>query len=106
MAHVHEPHHVDREVIYDDTGRPFGAGLAVALIALIVLALIAFAVLWSRPWDNGGGGSPVNPNPGISDNNGGGGGTGGGTNNGGGTGGSSGGSSDGGSSGGGSQPAQ
>ena len=75
-THSHDTHHVDREVIVG-SGAPFGTGLVLALAALLVLVIIAFALLWSRPWDNGGS-SNSSPNvPGISDNSGGGGDTGG-----------------------------
>jgi hypothetical protein len=103
LAHTHDTHgHHEVDVV--DRGAPAGALVAVA--ALLVLAVIAFALLWTQPW-NDDGASTSNPNvPGVSDNGGGGtndgGGSGGGTNDGG----SSGGDQGGGSSGGGEAPAQ
>lgn len=65
MAHTHDAHgHGSVDVVERD-GAPYGA--LIALAAIVVLALIAFAVLWSQPWDDDGG-TNTNPNvPGISD---------------------------------------
>lgn len=65
--------HSHGTVIEDRTGA--GAGMLVALAAIIVIALIAFAVLWTQPWDDNDGGGIADPVPGIEDNSGGGGGT-------------------------------
>lgn len=71
MAHAHDDLHTHREIEVVDRGTGVGAGLMVAIAALLVVAIIGLAVVWSRPWDNGS--SPnTNPNPGISDNSGGG----------------------------------
>ncbi|HZP58063.1 MAG TPA: hypothetical protein VFC53_11010 [Dehalococcoidia bacterium] len=74
MAHTHyehEPAHEHDVEYVERTGAGFGAGLLIALATLIILAAIAFAVLWSRPWSNGSGGGGANQ-PGIGDNSGGG----------------------------------
>ena len=100
MAHTHNDVHRDVEIIERDGGRGVTTGLMVAIAALVIFAIIALAVLFARPWDDGGANN--NPNvPGVSDN------SGGGNNNGGAgdSGGSSGGDS-GGTSGGDAQPAQ
>ena len=81
MAHDHG----HTTVVEDRTGA--GAGMLVALAAIIVIALIAFAVLWTQPWDDNDGAGVTDTVPGIEDNGGGGatdggtddGGTGGGT---------------------------
>lgn len=91
--------HGHTTVVEDRSGS--GAGMLVALAAIIVIALIAFAVLWTQPWDNDSGTGVGDAVPGIQDNSGGGG-AGGDTDDGAGDGGSGGGGSDGG----GEQPAQ
>ena len=69
MAHVHHTHR-DDDVEFIERDRSFGSGFALALALILIAALIAFAVLWSRPWDSSG--SRGTPNtPGISDNGGG-----------------------------------
>ena len=72
MAHVHDDVHDTREVdIIDRGGSGVGAGVMLAIAALLVVAIIGLGVLWARPWDDNG--PNTNPNvPGISDNNGGG----------------------------------
>src|SRR5256714_8236292 len=79
--HYDEPHE-HTEIV--ETGTPFLSPFVIALVTLLILALLAFALLWSRPW--GSGSSHTNDTPGISDNGGGGGG---GDNSGSGTGGGS-----------------
>src|SRR5262245_482078 len=112
MAHAHHDVYTEHDIDVVETGggrdvAPV-AGMLAIVAALLIVALIAFAVLWTRPW--GGSSSNSTPNnPGISDNSGGGSGSGGGTGGGSqGGGGSSGGSQDGGGSqsGGGAQPSQ
>ena len=74
MAHIHEDpvvHDVvrEREVV---AGDPAGisAGVLLAIAALLAIIVIGLAVLWTSPWDNGGGSTgPVDP--GTSDNSGG-----------------------------------
>src|SRR5207237_9436922 len=69
MTHMHydEPHE-HTEIV--QTGTPFLSPFVIALVTLLILALLAFALLWSRPW--GSGSSHTNNPPGISDNGGGG----------------------------------
>ena len=69
MTHMHydEPHE-HTEIV--ETGSPFLSPFVIALVTLLILALLAFALLWSRPW--GSGSSHTNNTPGISDNSGGG----------------------------------
>ena len=98
---AHQDTHTHRTVIEDRTG--YGAGMLVAVAAIILLALVAFAVLWTQPWDDNS--SNTNPNvPGITDDSGGGG-TGGGDSQDN-SGGSGGGTNDGGTGGGDVQPPQ
>src|SRR6476619_131079 len=100
MAHTHsDAHTTHHDVDVIETGAAPGAGPAtgvlVVIATLLIVALIAFAVLWTRPW--GGSSSHTTPNnQGIGDNRGGG------------CGGSAGGSDSGGGSqsGGGAQPSQ
>lgn len=74
MAHTHFEPHDHTEIV--ESGTPFLSPFVLALVTLLILALLAFALLWSRPW--GSGSSHTNNTPGISDNSGGGTGTGGG----------------------------
>jgi hypothetical protein len=83
---------------HDGPGGGYGSGALVALAAVVVLAVIAFAVLWTQPWDDDGG---ADTTPGISDNIVPDGGDGGGTGGDGGTGGGDGGGTGGGTGGGG-----
>lgn len=57
MAHGHDTH----TVVERDSAN--FAGPIVALVAIVLLALVAFAVLWAQPWDDDGGGDTT---PGIS----------------------------------------
>lgn len=68
MAHSHDPvvQH-DREVI-DNRGT--GAGMLIAIAALIAIVVIGLAVLWSAPWDDDGDATPNVPD--VTDNSGGG----------------------------------
>lgn len=69
MAHMHtDVHEVD---VIDRGGNGLGAGLVLAIVTLLIIAAIGFAVLWTRPWDSNGS-SNSNSGPGISDNSGGG----------------------------------
>ncbi len=45
MTHAH---HSD----VDTRGAGGGSGFAIAVLALLVLAAVAFAVLWTQPWDD------------------------------------------------------
>ena len=73
MTHMHyEEPHEHTEIV--ETGTPFLSPFVIALVTLLILALLAFALLWSKPW---GGSSHTNNTPGISDNSGGGSGSGG-----------------------------
>lgn len=67
MAHTHH----DVEVVGDGGAAGFSAGMLALLATVLVIAIIAFAVLWTRPWDSNGS-TNNNGNPGISDNSGGG----------------------------------
>ena len=68
MTHMHyEEPHEHTEIV--ETGTPFLSPFVIALATLLILALLAFALLWSKPW---GGSSHTNNTPGISDNGGGG----------------------------------
>ncbi len=71
MAHVHDSdvEIVDRTVV-DRTGGSGASGALVAIVAIVVLAAIAFAVLWTRPWDDNSTKNTGNQ-PGITDNSGG-----------------------------------
>lgn len=92
MTHAHH----DIDVV--DRGGP-ATGMVLGILALLLLAVIAFALLWTQPWDDDG---AVDTTPGISDNSGGGTGGGSGTDGGTGGGGTDGGT--GGGTGGGEQP--
>ncbi len=81
MAHAHHDPHDHVEVV--EGGAQYGSGLVIALITLLVLAILAFALIYARPW--GSGSSHTNNNPGISDNSGENGGSGGGSSDGGGS---------------------
>ncbi len=59
MAHT-DSHHVD---VVDGRNGP-GAGLMLAIAALVVIAVVALAVLFTQPWDDDGG---VDTSPGITD---------------------------------------
>jgi hypothetical protein len=59
VAHSHDTHGHGAVV---DRSAPLGA--LVAVVAILVLAVIAFAVLWTEPWEDDGG-SPSTP--GITD---------------------------------------
>jgi hypothetical protein len=71
MTHAHHAHR-DDDVEIIERDRPFGAGLTVAIAVIVIMALLAFAVLWSRPWSSGSGSRTTPNQPGISDNGGGG----------------------------------
>lgn len=60
MAHT-DSHHVD---VVDRRDGP-GAGLMLAIAALVVIAVVALAVLFTQPWDDDNGG--VDTSPGITD---------------------------------------
>ncbi len=71
MAHSHAPDpvvHHDRQVI--DRGGGTGAGMLIAVAALIAIVVIGLAVLWAAPWDDDGGNTPNIPD--VTDNSGGG----------------------------------
>jgi hypothetical protein len=55
-----------------DRGGP-AAGLLVAIAAVLILAIVAFAVIWAAPWDDDGDGIADPSVPGITDDIGGGG---------------------------------
>lgn len=46
MSHVHGDMHGH------DVDRAYGTGALVALVALVILAAIAFGLLWTQPWDD------------------------------------------------------
>jgi hypothetical protein len=62
MAHSHDDTH-SRHVDVVERHGP-GAGALVALAAIIIFAIVAFAVLYSRPWDDDG---AADNSPGITD---------------------------------------
>ena len=72
MAHTHDSHSHGDVVIDDRTGP--AAGLLVALAAVVILAIVAFAVIWAAPWDDDSDGVTEPSVPGITDDSGGGGG--------------------------------
>lgn len=63
MTHAH---HADVEVV-ESRDSSMATGLMVMVVALFVVAVIAFAVLWTRPWQSS---SNTNNRPAISDNSG------------------------------------
>lgn len=54
MTHVHH----DSVEVRDGSGGPV-MGFMLGIVGLVVVLIIAFAVLWARPWDDNGGGTTI-----------------------------------------------